>query len=233
MKKIFALFLVLCLAMITLTGCASGFDGKWDCVEAEVETYGGALSGAYNALANSGGVSLFCEVEIHGDDVRYFENASEYKVRNVQRDGNTITFYATDPTGLNTDLVTLKLKNNGKTIKVTRYHNEYTLQRSDFVHKVLLKIPVWVYIIVVIFLGFFIFGKILNAKQYKAAVKAAQAKKEQEHQQLMQLQENRKQQREQRKEELQAQQEQQQAQNQAEDQGENQADNQVEDQGEN
>ena len=53
MKKIIALFLILCLTMITLTGCASGFDGKWDCVEAEVDTYGGALSGAYDAIENA------------------------------------------------------------------------------------------------------------------------------------------------------------------------------------
>lgn len=220
MKKIFALFLILCMTMITLTGCASGFDGKWDCVEAEVDTYGGALSGAYDAIEKSDGVSLLCEVEIDGDNIKYYEDMSEYKVTNVQRDGNTITFNATNSLGL-TDLVTLKLKNNGKTIKVTRYNNEYTLQRSDFVHKVLLKIPVWVYVVLGIFLAVFIFGKILNAKESKAAIKAAQAKKEQEYQQQMQLH----QQREQRK--------QQQAQTQAEDQGENQADNQVDDQGEN
>lgn len=164
MKKLFAVVVVLCLTMITLTACGSGFDGKWDCVEAEVNTYGGALTGAYKSLEQSGAVNLLCEVEIDGNSITYSENASEWKVSNVKRSGNTITFTASDFMGV-TDTVTLNLIDDGKTIMAYRYKNVYTLERADLVSKILNAIPVWVYIVLGAGLIISIVGKILSSKK--------------------------------------------------------------------
>ncbi|MBQ9898215.1 MAG: hypothetical protein IJM44_02010 [Ruminococcus sp.] len=174
MRRIFAVIALLGVMMMCFTGCGEkDFDGKWDCVEAEVDTYGGALTGAYNAIEQNGGVSLLCEVKIDGDDVTYSENAREYKVSDVQRSGKTITFTVTGSYGVK-DTVTLKLKDEGKTIIATRDENIYTLERADLFHKVFAQLPIWVYLILGGFLLLVIIGKILAAKD-KAKRKAPQA----------------------------------------------------------
>ncbi len=173
MRRFFAVIALLGVMMLCFTGCGEkGFDGKWDCVEAEVDTYGGALTGAYNTIEQNGGVSLLCEVKIDGDDVTYSENAREYKVSDVQRSGKTITFTVTGSYGVK-DTVTLKLRDEGKTIIATRDENIYTLERADLFHKVFAKLPIWVYLVLGGFLLLVIIGKILAVKD-KAKSRAPQ-----------------------------------------------------------
>ena len=169
MKKVFGLILLMCTLMMTLTGCGSkDFDGKWDCVEADVQTYGNAaLNNAYGAIEDNGGVSLLCEVKIDGKDVEYSENATKYGVSNVKRSDDTITFTARGSLGVNYE-VRLELSDDGKQITAYRDGNVYTLERADFVHKVLLGMPLWVYLVLVGFLVLCIVGKVLAIKNKKA-----------------------------------------------------------------
>ena len=162
-KRLFTTIILFCLTIFTLTGCSSGFEGKWDCVEAEVNTYGGVLSGGYKAIEQTGMVSTMCEVEIDGNNITYSELTDSFKITNVNRNGNTITFTASNNLGV-TDKVTLKLTDNDKTIIATRYKNTYTLKRADLFHKILNNIPVWVYFVLGGALLLTIIGKIVSAK---------------------------------------------------------------------
>lgn len=155
--------------MMCLTSCgAKDFDGKWDCVEAEVDTYGGALSGAYNTIEQNGGVSMLCEVEIDDDDVKYSENLKEFKVVSVDRDDDTIYLTLKGSYGIESVAV-LEYDEDEDSITVYHDNNEYTLERADFMHKVVLGMPWWVYLIIGALVLLVIIGKVFAAKNAREA----------------------------------------------------------------
>ena len=169
MKKVFGLILLMCTLMMTLTGCGSkDFDGKWDCVEADVQTYGNAaLNNAYDTIEDNDGVFLLCQVKIDGKDIEYNESTTKYKVSNVKRSDDIITFTATGLFDVDYE-VRLELSDDGKQITAYRDGDIYTLERSDFVHRVLLGQPLWVYLVLGGVIVLFIVGKVLAIKNKKA-----------------------------------------------------------------
>ncbi len=167
MKRILGIIFVLGAMMMCLTSCGGNdFDGKWSCVEAEVDTYGGALSGAYNNIEEFDTVSMLCQVEIDGKDVYYCENLNEYEVTHVKRRRRTIILTLKGSYGIEST-AELKYDDDDDTITVYHNNNEYTLERSDFLHKVVLGIPWWAYLIFVAAIAFVIAGKRLAAKNAK------------------------------------------------------------------
>ncbi len=167
MKRILGIVFILGAMLMCFTSCgAKDFDGKWECVEAEVDTYGGALNGVYNTIEQNGGVSMLCMVEIEDDDVKYSENLTEFKVVSVDRDDDTIYLTLNGSYGIESVAV-LEYDEDEDSITVFHDNNEYTLERSDFLHKVVLGLPWWVYLVLGGVIVIVIIGKVLAAKHAK------------------------------------------------------------------
>ena len=168
-RKRFSLILMLGLALVLLTGCAAkGFDGSWNCIEAEIPTYGMLSASDAALIERSGVVSTMCEIEIKGTDIKYTESGSNYAVSDVRRDDTVITFKAKHNIS-GTDTVTLKLSSDGKKITAKRYQSSFVLERSDFWNKVVIGffngIPTWVYIVLGVVVVLLILGKFFSLKK--------------------------------------------------------------------
>ena len=129
-RKIFSLILLLGLALVLLTGCAAqGFDGSWNCIEAEIPTYGMLSASDAALIERSGVVSTMCEIEIKGTDIKYSESGTSYAVSDVRRDDTVITFKAkhnisgtdTAPTDLFTAYVKSEL--GADMVREYRFHD--------------------------------------------------------------------------------------------------------------
>ncbi len=160
MKKIFMIISMLCMMIISFTSCGKAdFDGKWECEEAEVDTYGGTLSNSYDAIENAGMVSTLCEMKIKGEDVEYSESLRELKVSNVKINNDVMTFEVKNSIGISTD-VTVRSINKGKNLEVTHGSNTYILQKASIFN----GIPVWAIVILVIAAAVVLYGKIAAKK---------------------------------------------------------------------
>lgn len=164
MKRILSIIFIIGVMMTCLTSCGGpDFDGKWSCVEAEVDTHGGVLDNAYDAIGQNLGVGVLCEIEIDDDDVTYSENLTEFKVTDVEYDGSKLYLSLKGRLGVESVAV-LKYDEDEDTIIVSRENNKYTLERSDFIHKVVLGLPWWAYFILIAAIVFLIIGKRAAAK---------------------------------------------------------------------
>lgn len=169
MKKTLSLVFLLGLVLTLLTGCAStGFDGSWDCIEAEMPTYG-LLSGAdINLINRSGIVSTMCVIEIKGSEIKYNESGTEYSVSDVKRGDNEITFKAYHKS-TGTDTVSLKLSSDGKNLIAKRFQSTFKLERSDIWNRVVVSfftnIPVWVFILIGVLAVLFILFMVMSKRK--------------------------------------------------------------------
>ena len=169
MKKALSLLLLLALALVLLTGCSGkGFDGSWNCVEANVPTYGMLNNADVALIERSGAVSTMCVIDIKGTDIKYSESGTSYKVSSVSRGDSEITFKATHNIS-GTDTVTLRLSSDGKRLTAKRYTSTFVLERSDFWNSVVVKfftdIPVWLYILVGVLLVGAVLYKVFTLKK--------------------------------------------------------------------
>lgn len=164
MKRILSIIFILGVIMTCFTSCGGpDFDGKWSCVEAEVDTRDGLLDNSYNAVVQGLGVGVLCEIEIDDDDVTYSENLTEFKVTKVKYKGSELYLTLKGRLGVESVAV-LKYDEDEDAIIVSRANNKYTLERADFLHKVVLGLPWWVYLILIAAIVFIIIGKRAAAK---------------------------------------------------------------------
>ncbi|MBQ8123838.1 MAG: hypothetical protein IJ170_11150 [Ruminococcus sp.] len=169
MKRTIIILTIIAIALVCLVSCGTNsFDGKWECVNATVTTYGNVeLEKAYQELARSGCLSLLCEIKIDGDKVSYEENMCSYTVSNVKHNADSISFTVKDGRKISSH-VSLKLADNGNSIIATRDMNTYTLERSDLIHKIILKIPIWMYLLLGLLLAFIYVGRTVKKKDRSA-----------------------------------------------------------------
>ena len=172
MKKTITFITIITMALICFVSCGTNnFNGQWECVEATVPTYGcfGSIdmNQNYKNLADSGCLGLLCEIKIDGDKVSYEENMCSYTVSNVKRNADSMSFTVEDGRKISSH-VSLRLADNGNSIIATRNMNTYTLERSDLIHKIILRIPIWMYLLLGLLLAFIYVGKTVKRRDSSA-----------------------------------------------------------------